>query len=59
MTEDYTPTDNVVAERMNGILKTEWIYGMSLFRDKEMVREQIAQMIDLFFVEKERFGWEC
>ena len=48
MTEDYNPTDNAVAERMNGILKTEWIYGMSLFKDKEMAREQIAEMIDFY-----------
>ena len=26
MTEDYKPTDNAIAERVNGILKTECIY---------------------------------
>ena len=26
MTQDYKPTDNAIAERVNGILKTEWIY---------------------------------
>ena len=48
MTEKYNPTDNAVAERMNGILKTEWIYGMALFRNEEQAREQIAEMIDFY-----------
>ncbi len=28
MTEDYNPTDNAVAERVNGIIKQEWLYRM-------------------------------
>ena len=48
MTEDSKPTDNAVAERMNGILKTEWIYGRSLFKDEQDARQQIAQMIDFY-----------
>lgn len=48
MTESYNPTDNAVAERMNGILKTEWLYGMSLFKDEEHAREQIAEMIAFY-----------
>ena len=28
MTEDYKPTDNAVAERVNGIIKQEWLYRM-------------------------------
>jgi len=27
MTEDYKPTDNAIAERVNGILKTEVIFS--------------------------------
>lgn len=46
MTEDSKPTDNAVAERMNGTLKNEWIYAMSLFKDEEDARMQIAGMID-------------
>lgn len=45
MTQDYKPTDNAVAERMNGILKSEWIYDMPLFRNEEQARQQIEQMI--------------
>lgn len=52
MTEDYKPTDNAVAERMNGILKTEWIYGMSLFSSEEQAREKIAQMISFYNYER-------
>ena len=48
MTETYNPTDNAVAERMNGILKTEWIYGRSLFKDEYEAREQILGMITFY-----------
>ena len=48
MTEDSKPTDNAVAERMNGTLKNEWIYAMSLFKDEEDARMQIAGMIDFY-----------
>ena len=48
MTECYNPTDNAVAERMNGILKTEWIYGMSLFQDQQEAREQIGKIIEFY-----------
>lgn len=48
MTECYKPTDNAVAERMNGILKTEWIYGTSLFKSEQQARENIAQMIHFY-----------
>lgn len=48
MTEDSKPTDNAVAERMNGILKTEWIYGSALFKSEQQAREKIAQMIQFY-----------
>ncbi|NDW13517.1 transposase [Bacteroides sp. 214] len=48
MTEDYKPTDNAVAERMNGILKTEWIYAKSLFKSEEQARKEIGQMIQFY-----------
>lgn len=52
MTEDSKPTDNAVAERMNGILKTEWIYGMSLFPSQEQAEKEIARMIDFYNYER-------
>jgi len=48
MTEDSKPTDNAVAERMNGILKTEWIYGMTLFESPQDAANQIGRMIDFY-----------
>ena len=48
MTESSKPTDNAVAERMNGILKTEWVYATSLFKDENDAREQIARMIEFY-----------
>ncbi len=35
MTEDYKPTDNAIAERVNGIIKQEWLYKMKLPKDLE------------------------
>lgn len=35
MTERYNPTNNAVAERVNSILKTEWIYHQEVFKDRD------------------------
>lgn len=48
MTQDSEPTDNAVAERINGILKTEWIYGMKLFANQQQAKEQIDKMITFY-----------
>lgn len=48
MTEDSKPTDNAIAERMNGILKTEWIYATSLFESEKQARDEIAGMIQFY-----------
>jgi transposase InsO family protein len=48
MTECYKPTDNAVAERMNGILKTEWIYHQELFHDRQEAEDGIARMIQFY-----------
>ena len=48
MTECYKPTDNAIAERMNGILKTEWIYHQELFPDRQAAEEGIARMIQFY-----------
>lgn len=48
MTEDSNPTDNAVAERINGILKSEWIYGISLFQSEDQARKEITRMIDFY-----------
>ena len=41
MTENGDPYENAIAERLNGILKTEWLYGMKL-----TTREQASTVID-------------
>lgn len=48
MTERYNPTDNAVAERLNGILKDEWIYHQEMFRDRHEAETEIARMIDFY-----------
>ena len=48
MTECYNPTDNAVAERMNGILKDEWIYHQTMFGNYEEAKCEIAAMIDFY-----------
>ena len=48
MTECYNPTDNAVAERMNGILKDEWIYHRAMFKDYQEALREIGGMIDFY-----------
>lgn len=49
MTEDYKPTDNAIAERVNGTIKTERIYLQAKrFKDKEDAESQIAQFINFY-----------
>ena len=48
MTETYNPTDNAMAERQNGILKTEKIYLQEMYSCYEQAREEIAKTIDFY-----------
>ncbi|MCH3982638.1 MAG: IS3 family transposase [Prevotella sp.] len=48
MTEDYKPTDNAIAERVNGIIKEEWIYHMNRPKDLEDARRIITDIIDFY-----------
>ena len=48
MTECYNPTDNAIAERMNGILKDEWLYHQAMFSDYAEALREIASMIDFY-----------
>ena len=47
MTENGDPYENAVAERVNGILKTEWLYHMKLSSQQE-ARETIDKIIYLY-----------
>lgn len=48
MTEDYKPTDNAIAERVNGIIKQEWLYKMGPPHDLEEAREWITDIIEFY-----------
>ena len=48
MTEDYKPTDNAVAERVNGILKTEGIYPRKQPSSLEDARAFISRFIQFY-----------
>ena len=48
MTEDYKPTDNAIAERVNGILKTEVIYHEKRFKTYQDALERISGFIAFY-----------
>jgi len=48
MTEDYKPTDNAIAERVNGILKTEVIYREQRFKTIDDARDRISGFIRFY-----------
>lgn len=48
MTEDSNPTDNAVAERVNGIIKMETVYRRHRFNDIEHARELIGRYIHFY-----------
>ncbi len=47
MTESGDPLENAVAERINGILKDEWLKDMKL-KTKSEVKHQIAKVIEIY-----------
>jgi len=47
MTENGDPLENAIAERVNGILKTEWIYGQKLMQSNE-VKVQIRRIVKIY-----------
>lgn len=48
MTEDYKPTDNGIAERVNGIIKTEKLYRISPYNSINEAREDIGRFITFY-----------
>lgn len=48
MTEDYCPTDNAIAERVNGIIKQEWLYRMKRPKDRREAHELISGIISFY-----------
>ncbi len=47
MTQDGNPLDNAIAERINGILKVEWLYEMN-FKIKKQVKAQVKKVIEIY-----------
>lgn len=47
MTENGDPLENAIAERINGILKTEWLYQMTL-KDQEHSNSEINRIINFY-----------
>lgn len=48
MTEDYKPTDNGIAERVNGIIKTELVYKIRQFKNIKDAKVKIKVFIDFY-----------
>lgn len=48
MTEDYKPTDNAIAERVNGIIKQEWLYRMKRPESIGEAAKTIRRIIDFY-----------
>ena len=48
MTEDYCPTDNAIAERVNGIIKQEWLYRIRRPKDRSEAQKIICGIIDFY-----------
>ena len=47
MTENGDPLENAIAERVNGILKDEWLYEMGKM-EKSAMRKVIPQVIHIY-----------
>jgi len=56
MTETYDPYQNAIAERVNGILKHEFILGITT-SDLGLMKKLIQQSIDIY--NNERPHWSC
>ena len=48
MTEDYKPTDNAIAERINGIIKSETVYPRKTFHSIDHAKEVIGRFIHFY-----------
>ncbi len=48
MTEDSNPTDNAIAERINGIIKQEWLYKMKRPHNTEHARELVGRIVEFY-----------
>jgi len=56
MTEGYNPTDNAIAERVNGIIKTEAVYSRKSFNGIEHARNVIGRFIHFYNYHRPHMG---
>ena len=57
MTEQYDPYENAVAERINGILKQEFILGIKV-KDIELMKKLVSQSIQIYNNERPHLSCE-
>ncbi|MBI9034752.1 MAG: IS3 family transposase [Bacteroidales bacterium] len=57
MTENGDPLENAIAERVNGILKTEWLYDITV-KDKQHAKREIKRIIHLYNYERPHLSIE-
>jgi transposase InsO family protein len=55
MTEDGSPYENAIAERVNGILKDEWGLG-DIFKSIAEVRKEIQQIVPIYNEQRPHFS---
>lgn len=51
MTENKDPYENAIAERVNGILKTEWLYDMTL-KNRTDANKAVKEVINIYNTER-------
>jgi putative transposase len=57
MTQNGDPYDNAIAERVNGILKVEWIYHEH-YESLEEAKKRIAEIIDIYNTKRPHLSCE-
>ena len=55
MTQSGDPLENAIAERANGILKTEWLYKMNI-PTREACRIELERIISFYNTERPRMS---
>lgn len=55
MTQDGSPYDNAIAERVNGILKREWL-EQEVFVNIEQVRVRVEKVVALYNGQRPHFS---
>ena len=59
MTQSGDPLENAIAERANGILKSEWLYKMTI-PTREVCKVELARIIDFYNTQRPHMsiGWQ-